>query len=217
MKTKISLLAAVSVLALAGSALAADLPRRSGASSPVNPYAAPRTNSWSGAYVGLVAGYGWGSQKGAADAAFGSLDGYQLGGTLGFNQQWGQVVAGVEGDLSWNGASNSTATTSSKLGAMMTARGRLGYAMDASTLLFATGGYAGGNIKRSDAADSVSDWHSGYAAGAGLEYAFTREVSAKAEYLYTNLGNKSYSGSSTHDIRAGATQNSIRMGVNYRF
>jgi opacity protein-like surface antigen len=37
-------------------------------------------------------------------------------------------------------------------------------------------------------------------------------VTGKAEYLYTDLGNSSGS-----VLKAGATQNGVRMGVNYRF
>jgi outer membrane immunogenic protein len=68
-------------------------------------------------------------------------------------------------------------------------------------------------VERSIGAASASDWHNGYALGAGMEYAITNNVSAKAEYLYTDLASKTDTGVS----RAGLTQNTVRMGVNYRF
>ena len=96
MNAKLSLAAALSVLALGSAAVAADLPRRATAPAP---YVAPvPVFTWTGLYAGVNAGYGWGTQKGAANAAFGKLDGAQVGGTVGYNYQMGQIVLGVEGD-----------------------------------------------------------------------------------------------------------------------
>ena len=210
MNAKISLAAALSVLALGNAAVAADLPRRATAPAP---YVAPvPVFTWTGLYAGVNAGYGWGTQKGAANAAFGKLDGAQVGGTVGYNYQMGQIVLGVEGDGAWNNARGSTVGTTSKTTSLATARGRVGYTVD-RVLLFTTGGYAGGSVDRSVGANSASDWHNGYALGAGMEYAFTNNVSAKAEYLYTDLASKT----DTAVSRAGLTQNTVRMGVNYRF
>ena len=210
MNAKLSLAAALSVLALGGAASAADLPRRNTAPTP---YVAPvPVFTWTGLYAGVVAGYGWGTQKGAADATYGKLDGAQVGGTVGYNYQMGQIVLGVEGDDAWNNASGSAVGKTTKSTNVATARGRIGYAVD-RVLLFTTGGYAGGTVERSVGAVSASDWHSGYALGGGMEYAFTSNVSAKAEYLYTDLSSKA----DTSISRAGLTQNTVRMGVNYRF
>jgi outer membrane immunogenic protein len=211
MNTHISLLAAVSGLAFAGAASAADLPRRTGAVSPA-PYQAQPAGTWTGFYAGLVGGYNWGSQKGTADTTYGALNGGQFGATGGYNMQFGQIVAGVEGDMSWSNADNTRGTARSELQNAATLRARAGIAVDASTLLYATGGYAGATVKREDGTNSSTDWHNGYALGAGLEYAFTRSLTAKAEYLYTDLGN-----SSSNVLKTGVTQNGVRMGVNYRF
>jgi outer membrane immunogenic protein len=211
MNAKLSLAAALSVLALGGAASAADLPRRNTAPTP---YVAPvPVFTWTGLYAGVVAGYGWGTQKGAADATYGKLDGAQVGGTVGYNYQMGQIVLGVEGDDAWNQARNTTVGTSSKSTNVATARGRIGYAVD-RVLLFTTGGYAGGTVDRTAAGLSANDWHNGYALGGGMEYAFTNNVSAKAEYLYTDLASKS---DTSTPSRAGLTANTVRMGVNYRF
>lgn len=211
MNIRISLLAAVSALAFAGAASAADLPRRTGAVSPA-PYQAQPAGTWTGFYAGAVGGYNWGSQKGTADTTYGALNGGQIGVTGGYNMQFGQIVAGVEGDMSWSNADNTRGTNKSELRNEATLRARAGLAVDASTLLYATAGYAGATIKRDNGTTSSTDWHNGYAVGAGLEYAFTRNVTGKAEYLYTDLGNSSGS-----VLKAGATQNGVRMGVNYRF
>ncbi len=209
MNAKISLAAALSVFALGNAAVAADLPRRSVAPAP---YVAPApVFTWTGLYAGVNAGYGWATPKGAANTAFGSMDGASVGGTIGYNHQMGQIVVGVEADDAWNNARGSKTGVSSKSTNVATARGRVGYAMD-RVLLFTTGGYAGASVERTIAGASPKDWHNGYALGAGMEYAFTSNVSAKAEYLYTDLSSKDATAA-----RAGLTQNTVRMGVNYKF
>ncbi len=206
MNAKISLAAALSVFALGATAVAADLPRRSVAPAPY--VAQVPVFTWTGFYAGVNAGYGWATPKGAAEAAYGSLDGAQIGGTVGYNYQMGQLVVGVEGDDAWNNARGSKAGATSKATNVATARGRVGYAVD-RVLLFTTAGYAGASLDRTPA---TSDWHNGYALGGGMEYAFTSNVSAKAEYLYTDLTSKDAT-----TPRAGLTQNTVRMGVNYKF
>lgn len=79
-----------------------------------------------------------------------------------------------------------------------TVRGRLGYAFD-RTLVYATGGYAygGGSEKRFFGATDNAQMRTGWAAGAGLEYALPTEsflnffrasaVTMKVEGLYVNL------------------------------
>ena len=212
MNAKLSLAAALSVLALGTAAVAADLPRRATAPTPY--VASVPVFTWTGFYAGVNAGYGWGSQKGTADAAYGSLSGAQVGGTAGYNYQMGQIVLGMEGDWDWSNAKNTNGAYISKQTSIATARGRIGYAVD-RVLLFTTGGYAGGNVERTFGATSTSDWHNGYALGGGMEYAITNKVSAKAEYLYTDVSSKTDAASLPS--RAGLTQNTVRMGVNYRF
>ena len=212
MNAKISLAAALSVLALGNAAIAADLPRRATAPAPY--VAQVPVFTWTGLYAGVNAGYGWGTQKGAADATFGKLDGAPVGGTVGYNYQMGQIVLGAEGDMDWSNAKNTNGAFVSKQTSIGTARGRIGYAVD-RVLLFTTGGYAGGAVDRTVGAASAKDWHNGYALGGGMEYAFTNNVSAKAEYLYTDLASKS--DTAALPSRAGLTQNTVRMGVNYRF
>ena len=100
-------------------------------------------------------------------------------------------------------------------------RGRLGVAMDRS-LLYITGGYAGGELhpRLFDAISGTfvqdNSWRNGYAVGAGIEYAFTPNVSVKAEYLFSQLEGKvlttpNYVGHTGLDI------NMVRGGINYRF
>lgn len=84
-----------------------------------------------------------------------------------------------------------------------TARGRLGYAVTPTLLAYATGGLAYGGvdvrttirqtltpsalISNGGKAD-IYDMRVGWALGAGVEYAFAKNLSAKVEYLYYGLG-----------------------------
>lgn len=85
-----------------------------------------------------------------------------------------------------------------------TVRGRLGYAVD-NALIYGTGGFAYGGV--SGKASTTLSWlvpgfapgtytysadtgatKTGYAVGAGVEYAFTPQWSVKAEYQYIDFG-----------------------------
>src|ERR1041384_1009924 len=98
------LLASVGMLALGvASASAADIARRP-PPPPAQPvYVAPF--SWTGAYVGINGGYGWGTSSFSTPFPSGSFDtsGGLVGGTLGYNWQANQIVFGLEGDIdaSW--------------------------------------------------------------------------------------------------------------------
>ena len=72
---------------------------------------------------------------------------------------------------------------------LATVRGRAGYAWD-RILFYGTGGAAFGNVQTVAGAlpyDSVTQ--TGWTAGAGVEWAFLPNWTAKVEYLYVDLGN----------------------------
>jgi outer membrane immunogenic protein len=222
---------AIAALGAGQAAMAADLPGRSAAMAPSPIYTSP-IFTWTGFYAGVNFGYGSGKFNGANGGIFGKADGGVVGATLGYNYQVGQALLGVEGDYDFVSAKNTNivtgrgfgigaASATGKVSDMLTARARLGYSIDRA-LLFVTGGYAGASVKTSivdptiPASFSSSEWRNGYALGGGLEYAFTQNISAKAEYLYTSFGSKS-SLSAPWVSNVGVHQNLIRGGVNYRF
>ena len=99
------------------SARAADLP-----SAPVyQPAAAPvvvqRVYNWTGFYLGVNGGYGWGSQDplniitNRFDSFSTGIAGGAFGGTLGAQIQAGHVVMGLEADLDWADISGSSFDT----------------------------------------------------------------------------------------------------------
>ena len=140
--------------------------------------------------MGVNGGWGGGSSGGN----FGSPTGGLVGGTVGYNYQIGQFVAGLEGDWDWadlnkNGTVFGNAY-SNKIDSVLTARARAGVALDRA-LLYVTGGYAGAEDKVNvPTVLGSTDWRSGGAIGGGIEYAFTNNISAKAEYIYTAFPSK---------------------------
>lgn len=137
------------LLALSGqAALAADLGPPVYKSAPSEPIAVPLFN-WTGFYVGVNGGYGWGKSNwtgGAGDFTV-SPNGFMLGGTAGYNLQTGTFVWGLEGDIDYvdfNGTAANLAcgTCTIKDTWLGTFRGRLGIAMN-RWLPYITGG---GNV-----------------------------------------------------------------------
>jgi len=193
-----------------------------GASTPYSP--APVFANWSGFYVGVNGGYGFGTSKWDFPAVSTKPEGGLVGGTLGYNFQSGALLWGVEGDYDYSTLKGSIdcpvgATCETKNSWLATARLRLGYAGFANWLPYITGGGAFGDVKASNSA--FSDAHKsmfGWAAGAGVEYAMLANWSLKVEYLYVDLGGfdcAAACGTATDNVSFNA--NIARMGINYRF
>ena len=110
---------------------------------------------------------------------------------------------------------NALGSYHNKIDDLVTVRARAGYAIDRA-LLYVTGGYAGAEDKISVPGYSSTDWHSGGVIGAGVEYAFTNNISAKAEYLYAPLGDKTYS-NGVNSAKSDVNLSLVRAGLNYKF
>jgi len=181
--------------------------------------------------------------------------GGMVGGTAGYNWQvnpnW---VVGIEGDIDWVSAKRTFNTGfitvpgfvpvataySRELDWLGTLRGRVGYAVAPSFLVYGTGGLAVGQVRignqficptcappastEASTTNTNTSTAAGWTVGAGAEWKFAPAWSVKAEYLYVDLGTHSslitytYGGftsslrSSVHD-----TFNIARVGVNYSF
>jgi outer membrane immunogenic protein len=208
---------AVAVFMTGGVANAADLPRREPMPVKAATYAAPY--NWTGFYLGINGGAGWGRSDISAPFASGGFNnsGGVLGGTVGYNWQNGATVYGLEGDLDYNSTRNSAAcgiaTCTVKNTWLGTARGRLGYAFG-SVMPYVTGGLAVGNIKDTIlAVGEATQTKAGYAAGAGVEAAIFGPLTAKVEYLYADLGR----GASVAGADTRFKESLVRGGFNYRF
>jgi outer membrane immunogenic protein len=192
--------------------------------SPIDAAIANAAHDWAGAYVGVNAGYAAGefdtSGTSTIDdptyAANGALGGFQIG----YNKQLGTVVIGVEADLQAAGIDEKTSgggdVTTTSLDWFSTARGRVGYAFD-QTLLYGTGGFALGSVDTSVAGGEGEDKVlTGFTAGAGIEQAFTENLSVKAEYLYVDLQDKAFD-TGAGDTNAEWDGHVMRFGANLKF
>src|SRR3954468_6172303 len=219
--------AASGALALGSPAIAADMALKA-------PYLQPAFD-WSGFYIGGHTGYGRGTSFATlADPTFAATSsvasGLIGGGRAEYNYRLSSgLLFGVEADLTFpnylpsNHVVAKFATARSDLEERWdyfgTVRGRVGYASGA-WLAYATGGFAwaGERFLNTPTGVDVEEKHinirPGWAAGAGLEYAFAPHWSVKLEYLYAQFGKA--------DVRfpSGAQYNStldfqqIRIGLN---
>lgn len=212
--------------ALVSPSFAADMP--GGGRYQQEPVVFGPAFGWGGVYVGLNGGYGWGSSDWTGSVATGSLNpgGGLFGGTIGFNIQNGGFVYGLEGDVagSWIRSNTSTGTgfcsfpgCQIQTSWFATARARVGYAFDRA-LVYVTAGGAFGDVQMSTGGLTATSTNAGWTAGLGVEYGILGPWSAKAEYLYADLGTANCGlaicgGGTT----ASYTVNIFRVGVNYRF
>jgi outer membrane immunogenic protein len=159
------------------------------------------------------------------------------------------VVVGVEGDIGWAGLSGAVTTSGmvpvfngafgfnqkAQADWMATLRGRLGVTLLDNLLVYGTGGLAATSVRySSDFSDVFNEYEFfrlrsarlGWTLGAGVEFAFNQNWSAKLEYLHAGFGGTSGLGSTTltdgstawvqHNFRSFGVD-MIRAGVNYRF
>ena len=195
--------------------------------------------TWSGSYLGVSGGGAWGKAvvrnepTGVDQTPRMDLSGGIIGLTSGFNIQSGPVVFGLEGDISATSKKGSAAefppnavfNNEIKERWLSTFRGRVGYAQD-NWLLYATGGAALANVENtvgSAAGGQISDkqWHWGWTAGGGVEVKLTQDWTAKVEYLYVGLQDKSYfnpalSVAFPSNQRLNLSDHIVRVGVNYK-
>lgn len=214
------LLTGVALFALGvASASAADLPRQMPAKAPA--YVPPPLYNWTGFYVGINGGGGFGRSDFSGAFTTGSFDtsGGLFGGTLGYNWQMNQVVFGLEGDIDWSNIRGSAAcggtSCETKNEWLGTVRGRLGYTgLWDRVMPYITGGLAVGNIKADIAGvGSSNETKAGWTIGGGVEAALAGPWTAKVEYLYVDLGE----GSTIAGSDASFKTNIVRAGLNYRF
>lgn len=176
------------------------------------------TFSWQGAYIGVNGGYSWGkfhNEINASDVNSGetsdisasiSRSGFLGGVQAGYNWQYERNVYGLELDLQGGSMKKEKALFDDTVNSFKqknsidwysSARGRLGYAVSPTAILYTTGGLAYGKVSTgisvSDGANTETDsWKKntfGYTFGGGTEIAMTDNLTFKTEYLYTDLGN----------------------------
>jgi outer membrane immunogenic protein len=220
------LLTTASLLAFAATAaVAADLPRAAPARAPA--VYAPVVYNWTGFYLGINGGYGWGRSHWDAFDNRTDFSGGMVGGTIGYNWQalgspW---VFGLEGDGDWTNLKSDTFFTlacpggcQTKNSWLATARGRVGYAWD-RVMPYLTGGLAIGDIEVNQFPfASVNETKAGWTVGGGIEAALGGNWTAKVEYLHVDLGSVNCDVTACGvPSRVGFRSEVVRGGVNFRF
>jgi outer membrane immunogenic protein len=227
---------------LAGPALGADRPVRAPA------YRAPPpvpVYSWTGCYIGGHIGGGWGRKTASAPAlapgvsVSGDTSGFLGGGQAGCNYQFApNWVIGFEADASAADIRGDqtatvfgiTGTAHARTDWLASATGRLGWAWNA-VLLYAKGGAAWAGDKYF--ADipifaehlEASETRAGWTVGAGVEWAFWSNWSAKLEYDFYDFGTRTLTFTGVFagfpivvpGIDVKQTISAVKFGINYRF
>jgi outer membrane immunogenic protein len=200
-----ALLGGVFALATASLAGAADMV--SGyytAPPPYIPY------SWIGPYVGATVGYEWGSIDNNPTHPSGAAGGLEAG----FNWQAGNFVYGGEADINLSAAQDTFAPWQFSNPWFGTLRARAGVAIN-NVLIFGTAGLGYGELTATASGNlSASHTSLGWAAGLGAEVSFTPHWSVKAEWLYLDLADRSFSVTAANN---GLAANLVRLGLNYHF
>lgn len=198
---------AVALIAGIGSASAADIITYEPTPTPPA-YSPMMATDWTGPYVGLVGGYGFG---GGSIGHNGLLGGAYAGYNFQVTPNW---VVGLEGDLTATGKSGTNGTTTASNPWNGTVRGRIGYSVD-RYLFYGTGGVAFGGVKAVTGGTSESATKTGWTLGAGIEAALTEKLTGRAELRHTNLGSQAWSASTPSTI--GYSSTDVMLGLGFRF
>ena len=182
--------------------------------------------NWSGLYVGLQGGIGSGRgsfthlsdsaavgpfQPVGQGGSINSLQGGFAGGQLGFQQQSGRIVYGIEAGV----VSANIAKTAQnpffpglpiddrfKIGSVATLVGRLGYGGD-KWLAYVKAGYAGGSTNYTgrclqgagcgpaDFSLDISNWNNGVTVGGGIDFKLASNWTLGADYSFVHLNTTS--------------------------
>ena len=185
--------------------------------------------------------------------------GFTGGGQIGYNYQFqtspmGGWIIGIESDAVYMDLQRTSDIITdrgfdtqfrSKLNYLGTVRGRLGYAFKNGFLVYATGGFAYGDVAHSMASlnrvgiagytGSQNAMQTGYAYGGGVEYALPSSssfnilnaggVSVKVEYMHYDLGTSSFLSNAVPGVATAGSSftNSVqtdgdlvRIGLNYK-
>ncbi len=224
------------------SARAADLPQR-----PVyTPALVMMPMMWTGCYIGLNAGAGWGNAQitnnNTGAGVSGTNTGFVGGGQMGCDYEFGGgFVIGARDMFDGTSLNSGTAyndpigfgsgTFNSKTSWFNTLTARIGYAVMPNALVYFQGGGAWTRTTQSITTSSgvqtgqIANSKGGYDVGGGVEYLFAPNWSVFAEYNYMNFGTNN--GTAFGGFGSGCRANcsfslthntqTLLAGVNWRF
>jgi outer membrane immunogenic protein len=228
--------AALIALAVATPAAAADL----GARYPMKaPPQVAAVWTWTGFYVGINGGYGWGESRwsllpAGLNEGTHHTDGATVGGQIGYNWQigGGPWVVGLEAQGNWAdfqgsnvsllGAATSNRTSIDAFGLFT---GKVGYAFN-NFMVYATGGAAVQSVDyrwfttaNNITGGTADETRWGATVGAGFEYAFAPNWSAGVQYNHMFMGNRdvTFAPAPNFSDRVRLDTDVFTGRVNYRF
>jgi outer membrane immunogenic protein len=192
--------------------------------------------NWQGLYLGGSAGYGWGTSTHNYDrnANHGTAETELTGGlaslTIGYNWYAApSVVLGIEGDLGVIDVSANDKEIfdghvwKSQIGPFWgTLRARAGYLVTPALLLYGTGGIAFAEFDEIAVGDAAGqsaknqDFKVGWTLGAGAEWAFSHNLTAKVEYLHMDFGQYDGLSENRETFYFDNTVDVVRLGVNWK-
>ncbi len=238
-KLSLMLLASTTIGLAAGPASAADLPRKAPAYVPP----APPPITWTGCYIGANIGGIFGNAK--ADLGFGEVStnnsGFAGGGQIGCDYQFaGGWVVGFRNMFDGTSLKRDRTvalpdtegpnfgTVSFKTNWFDTLTGRIGYAFTPGWLIYGQGGVAWANTSADITINgfgvgSASKTRTGWTAGGGVEWMFTRGWSAFLEANFMDFGSQNHVifepslCSSGCAFNTQATATTVLVGLNYKF
>ena len=214
--------------------------------APPLPVVAPYnwTGLYVGTHIGTTWG-DFDAEFGPLDRVSPEFGGALSGVQVGFNYQMGNIVFGLEADGAASNARGARPCPSfgvatdfffscdADINSLFTFTGRVGMTYERA-LFYVKGGLAAGEVDFAarfnpgtqplffpllDPGQRLftgKETQTGFTVGAGFEFGITRSVSAKAEYLYYNLGTDRFDVSGL-PVDIETTGNLVRLGVNYRF
>ncbi len=231
-KSSVFIATVMSAMAGIGAASAADLAAQPYSKVPA--YVQP-VYEWTGPYLGLNVGYGWGRSADTSSLSAGgppfftdtlrsNMNGVVGGGQIGYNWQFQNWLGGFEADFQGTsqGSTHSftcptgvcapgvavPATLTQKLDWFGTLRGRAGIVVTPQVLLYGTGGLAYGQVDSYSTlpgATTANKVNAGWTVGGGIEGLIAGNWTVRLEYLYLDLGRISSSFTSGAAALGGGT------------
>ncbi len=178
---------------------------------------------WTGFYAGGAAGYGFFDAKDRPPNGYGGPDPDGFTGTAfaGANYQMGQLLLGVEVDITGGDLKESRDWLRPlEINYVGTVRGRVGLSMG-DMLLYATGGMAYSRMTATHwvPVASAREMFLGWTVGAGVDLHVSNKWFMRAEYLYTDLGTGSFDfrGAVGHPHRVSVDGSMVRLGIGFQF
>ncbi len=230
-KLTLSLIGAAAFLAPCVAAQAADLPRAVPARAPV---VVPLYN-WTGFYIGGNIGGAWADVDVTSNVGVGwstSTSAFIGGAQIGYNWQINSFVLGIEADFDWTDASKSSGfVTVPGFGPLRargdwdwtsTIAGRLGFAADRVLFYAKLGAGWSRTSARLETPAGVAvatsnNTNFGWLVGGGVEYAFSQNWTAKLEYNYLALDDRTFVGPLGVAVTAEPNIQMLKAGLNYKF